>query len=199
MLENLINSKTPIQKEEYQPDQNKTEHPRSNHSEILSTKTILSKVKILKQWPILMPLRRLRHHPFLLLLLIWSINHMKIFEKSTLDTKAVQPLKGNMKAVMETEIPKTDIDGMKEVEPTDLKKNFIEMKAVEVMLHEIGSSQMSQLGRLLQATEINSFSVNQLELMILTIGDLKALKKGFLFRNRKPARSWLTQPLNVNV
>jgi hypothetical protein len=65
---------------------------------------------------------------------------MKTFEKST---KAVRPLKDNMKEAVETENNKTDIDEMKKVEATPLKKNFTEMKVVEVTLHEIGSNQRS--------------------------------------------------------
>ena len=65
---------------------------------------------------------------------------MKTFEKST---KAVRPLKDNMKEAVETENNKTNIDEMKKVEATALKKNFTEMKVVEVTLHEIGSNQRS--------------------------------------------------------
>jgi hypothetical protein len=35
--------------------------------------------------------------------------------------------------------------------------------------------------------------------MILKIGDLKGLKKAYLARNKKLAKSWLILPLNVNV
>jgi hypothetical protein len=48
-----------------------------------------------------------------------------------------------MKEAVETENNKTDIDEMKKVEATPLKKNFTEMKVVEVTLHEIGSNQRS--------------------------------------------------------
>jgi hypothetical protein len=140
MLVNSVNHNTPILKEAYQPDQNKAEDPRNNHSEV-NTPIVLGKENISKKRsPIRMPLLPIRQRPFLLLLLISSISRMKTFEKST---KAVRPLKDNMKEAVETENNKTDIDEMKKVEATALKKNFTEMKVVEVTLHEIGSNQRS--------------------------------------------------------